>query len=341
MLDNPRESSSEWPQVRFTPRRLAHVNAFVADLETTDRFYTEIVGLERVRTETENGISFYSNGATHHDLGLVQSKAKLVVRGREGFKQASTGRGDQPGLNHLGWEMHSEAELVEKLRAGKSKGLRTKYPSDHQLSHAVYLVDPENNFHELFADVTEDWRAIFNPDRNDLVTGAWDWENTLDPRGPTHPDWNDKRRVESAVFHPFRLARAVLAFEDPEKMDSFLTRVLGCAKISSNEGVAAYGSAESAYDLLVVPAEKVSGGPLIGFSLLVEDADDLEASIVRAKETGAVEIAYESNGPSKKSAVIFDPDGVAIEFYHPKGEDKLTKLPVAGEGEGDWWVFDY
>lgn len=323
------------PKVEFKPRRLGHVNLFVGDLEESTAFYTEIAGIELVRREPAIEAVFVSNGNTHHDIALIQCKGGAERRGRGGYVQASSYRGEAPGLNHLAWEMESEAVLVERLRTGVDNGLEIQFSADHLISHSAYIADPEGNYHEFYADATSDWRAIFNPEREDLVTADWNWQTIETPLGPLPPDPNDSRRVEGAVFHPRRITRAVLAAESPS-VDGFLTTVGGLTQIAQRDGVTAYKAGESDYDLLVVPADTVSGSGLVGFSLLVEDADDLKKSIDAAHAQG-LEFETVIDNDTKTSAILRDPDGLAVEFYNPKGEDILPDIPTAGDG--DLWVF--
>ena len=155
--------------VRFHPRRLGHANLFVSDLDRSMRFYHAVCGLEEVRREPAIRIGFLSNGNTHHhDVGLVQSSTAGRV-GRGGFVMS---RGDRraTGLNHLGFEMENEAELVEAYRRATACGVEIDRTVDHLISRSVYLPDPAGNVLEFYADVTKDWRSIFCPEREDLVS---------------------------------------------------------------------------------------------------------------------------------------------------------------------------
>ena len=322
------------PKVAFKPRRLGHVNLFVGDIEESTSFYTEVAGIELVRREPGIDAVFVSNGNTHHDIALMQCKGGAVRSGRGGYVQASSYRGEAPGLNHLAWEMESEAVLVERLRHGVDKGLKIQFSADHLISHSAYIADPEGNYHEFYADATEDWRAIFNPEREDLVTANWDWRTIKNPLGPMPVDPNDSRRVEDAMFHPRRITRAVLAAETPA-VEAFISEVGGLKQVATKKGVSAYQAESTGYDLLIVPAATVPGPGLVGFSLQVEDLDDLQCSINAARDRG-FEITV-TDTPAKLSAVLRDPDGLAVEFYHPKGDDTLSDLPVPGDGV--LWVF--
>ncbi|MBO88693.1 MAG: hypothetical protein CMP14_04160 [Rickettsiales bacterium] len=331
-------STYDLPKVNFKPRRLGHVNLYVSDLGVSTEFYTNIAGVELVRREPTIEAIFFSNGNTHHDVALMQCRGGAVRKGRDDYVQASSFRGEMPGLNHLAWEMHSETVLIEKLKAGTANGLEIKFSADHLISHSAYIEDPEGIYHEFYADVTEDWRSIFNTDREDLVTADWDWQNIEAPLGPRRPDREDKRRVESALFHARCVSRAVIAVENLGHSDAFLTTVAGLTQIEQADGVAAYCAAVSAYDLLIVSAETVARPGLVGFSLLVEDENDLKTSILKADEKG-INVASVIDAGHKISAIVYDPDGLAVEFYHPRKDDRLHHLP--SHDDDPFWVFDY
>ena len=59
--------------VRFAPRRLAHANIFVGNLERSMSFYNKVCGIEEGRRETGIRAGFLSNGNTHHDIAAMES----------------------------------------------------------------------------------------------------------------------------------------------------------------------------------------------------------------------------------------------------------------------------
>lgn len=56
----------------FAPRRLGHVNLWVDDIPTSERFYSEVCGLTVEFTEPELVATFLGTGHTPHDLGMIQ-----------------------------------------------------------------------------------------------------------------------------------------------------------------------------------------------------------------------------------------------------------------------------
>src|SRR5579872_4615226 len=128
--------------VMFSPRRLAHANIFVGQLERSLDFYHDVCGLEMVGTEPGIRAGFLTNGNTHHDIGCVEVATTARI-GRDGHVQVPKGRGRQPGMNHFGWEMECEADLVDAYRRARDAGLKIHRTVDHQISHSIYLFDPD------------------------------------------------------------------------------------------------------------------------------------------------------------------------------------------------------
>ncbi|HZQ61810.1 MAG TPA: VOC family protein, partial [Casimicrobiaceae bacterium] len=205
--------------IGFHPRRLGHANLFVADLERSVDFYSRVCGVQLVRREPGIQAAFHSNGNTHHDIGLIQCSGG-ARRGIGGFVQPSSFRGHSPGLNHLGWEMNSEAELIAAVERAEAAAVKIVNYANHQISHSAYVPDPDGNYHEFYADVVEDWRKIFNLEREELVTERWDWQHARPGLEPIHPPEHE-RRVDDAIFHPRRITHAVLAVTDLERALEF------------------------------------------------------------------------------------------------------------------------
>jgi catechol 2,3-dioxygenase len=319
----------------FAPSRLGHANMFVADVEKSIAFYNQIAGVELVRREPEIFIAFHSNGNTHHDVGLVQVKPGERL-GIKGFAQVSSNRATRPGLNHLGWEMRSEADLISAIGRIEKAGAKPVNFANHQIAHAAYVIDPAGNYHEFYADTIVRWRDIFNLDHEELVTEAWDWEGSKPGSGPMPGDPADRRRVDAAVFHPRRITHATLATERFDDTADFLTRVGGLAPIASERGVAMFRGARSDLDLMLISTEYSPKAGLRAISFQVEDESDFIASRAAAAKKGLPVVAS-LDLPHKRNAVVADPDGVMVEFYYRRpGTHPVLPRP---EGRAEDWIF--
>ena len=302
-------------QVRFAPRRLGHANIFVGELERSMRFFSQVCGIEEVRREPGIGAGFLSNGNTHHDIGAMQCGGGVRI-GIGGHVQIPEGRGQRPGLNHLGWEMDSEAVLAAAWRRAVDARVEIHRTADHQLAHSVYLFDPDGNLHEFYADVVDDWRTVFNPEREDLITGQWEPASqppSKDRRWPRDPQ---VRVVAGAVFHPKRMARAVIVAKDLPRMKAFFTEVAGLEPIeaSAEDYALLRGAAtRNGWDLaLFAPQQGLQPGLHHCVFEMTEEASLLAAERKVASSGADLELILER--PDKRSIFVRDPDGMRFEF---------------------------
>ncbi|MBV9119826.1 MAG: VOC family protein, partial [Chloroflexi bacterium] len=127
--------------VRFAPRRLAHANMFVSDLARSRAFYGDICGLVEILPEPSLGAVFMGNGASHHDVALVDAP-KEDLRGPDGHLLAKGGS-IKPGLNHIAFEMETEQQLVEAWERAVDAGVSIERTTDHNVAHSVYLKSPD------------------------------------------------------------------------------------------------------------------------------------------------------------------------------------------------------
>jgi len=302
--------------VRFSPRRLGHVNLWVSELEDSIRFYEYVCGLELVRRERAIKIAFHSNGNTHHDIGLVETSRGVDRIGRDGTMQIPANRGLTVGLNHLGWEMENEVALVDafhRLRVKDASPLRTV---DHLISHSIYVSDPDGNGHEFYADALKNWRTIYNLEHEDEVTGAWDpTAKAPDPALYYNVD-PALKVVESAPLHPGLLIGATFATSNFDAMADFFSSMGGLAGTPSGargrrQGV--YAGALGRADLTLVEVEAGAATGLSAFQFNLLRPTDIEGLKSRCAELGvAAPVMTDADGVRR--IVLKDPDGFQVSF---------------------------
>ncbi len=136
-------------------RGINHIVLRVGDLEASDRFYRGVLGLNRVG---ERGrMWFYSAGAHHHDLGLVEMRRS----GREPASQSS--------LFHLCFDVPDEAALARLHRRCVEAGVPVLGSVDHNIARSFYVRDPDGNVVELTFDLPrEQWANQNEPFAEDL-----------------------------------------------------------------------------------------------------------------------------------------------------------------------------
>jgi catechol 2,3-dioxygenase len=320
--------------VAFRPRRLGHANLFVANLERSVDFYSKVAGIELIRREPGIAAAFHSNGNTHHDVGLMQCSGG-ERRGIDGFVQPSSYRGQSPGLNHLGWELNSEADLIEAVRRAEAAGVRIVTYANHQISHSVYIPDPDGNYHEFYADVVEDWRTIFNLEREELVTEHWDWKKASPGKGPMHPP-EDHRRVPGAVFNPRRISHATLVVHKYDDCLDFFETIAGLSIVDRTDGTAILRGCDSACDLVIISITRGLPAGLHGISFVIDDASTLDDSRRRAERLG-IHVLGQFDAASKRSVVIRNADGLLVEFY--TGHASLARPLNAHASTDELWAF--
>lgn len=117
--------------------RLNHAVLFVSDLGRSVRFYTEVLGFQRVDMTPEGfrGAAFLQaeDSANDHDLGLFEigPDAGPSLAGRTNV-----------GLYHLAWEVDTLAEL-ERLAGRLAEVGALVGTSDHGTTKSLYGKDPD------------------------------------------------------------------------------------------------------------------------------------------------------------------------------------------------------
>ncbi len=139
----------------MTIKELGHVVLYVSNLETSANFYKNILGFHEIKRG--QGIALFSGGRTHHEMLLIE------VGGQPNDPQIV-----KPGLYHIGFKVgDSPEDLKQVFKELKDKGIIITGATDHYVTHSLYILDPDNNQLELYADVTDEWKtnplAVLNP----------------------------------------------------------------------------------------------------------------------------------------------------------------------------------
>jgi catechol 2,3-dioxygenase len=321
--------------VRFRPRRLAHGNFFVTNLEVSTAFYVDVCGLNLVYREPGIHATFLSNGSSHHDAALMEVSAAARI-GRDGQVQVPAGRGHTAGLNHLAFEMESEAQLVAACQRAKAAQVPLHRTADHQISHSVYLFDPDGNYLEMYWDTTKDWRAVYRASEAELLTGTWDPDATSPSEQRNYNAEPEYSTVPGALLHPKRSSRATLLTADVHGLRKFYVDVIGLDVVAAvlDREYAVLAGTLGGPDLALLSAhDRPKGLHHFGFEL--EGEAELEDAIVRLRSRDILVLAEVDNA-TKHSVAIADPDGIVLDFfveravplsmYSPEAEEPLEFL---------------
>jgi catechol 2,3-dioxygenase len=120
---------------------IGHVHLKVSDIERAEAFYRDAFGFE-VTTRYGTDAVFMSAGGYHHHIGLN------VWHSKGGGPAAP----DTTGLYHFAILYPSRKELGRALKRLIDKNVTIDGASDHGVSEAIYLRDPDGNGIELYRD---------------------------------------------------------------------------------------------------------------------------------------------------------------------------------------------
>ena len=127
-------------------KELGHVVLYVTDIEKMAGFYRDTLGFREIARTFNTAL--YSSGRTHHELLLIEV-------GGEPQKPHQL----KPGLYHIGFKVaDSTDELRQVYRELKERDVHIVGTADHGVTHSIYILDPDNNELELYADVSYAWR---------------------------------------------------------------------------------------------------------------------------------------------------------------------------------------
>ncbi len=190
------------------PVSVSRVVLTVRDLDRVGDFYQRAIGLDRIAGDA--GTLLLGQG----DLPLVELRRDPAARS---YPAAA-------GLFHTAFLLPERADLGRWLRHAADMGVRLDGASDHAVSEALYLRDPEDNGIEIYADrpraqwQTDGTRVHMVTQALDLaelvrVPGAWAGAPQGTVIGHVHLQVGDVARAE-----PFYAG--TLGFDVTEKMPS-------------------------------------------------------------------------------------------------------------------------
>jgi catechol 2,3-dioxygenase len=148
--------------------RIGHVHLKVADLDRALGFYHEVLGFDIV-IRMGKSAAFLSAGGYHHHLGMNTWE--------------SLGGSPPPpgttGLYHTAILYERREELADALRRLVRAGIPITGASDHGVSEAIYLDDPDGNGVELYWDRPRDQWPLDEHGNLTMYTRRLDIEGLL------------------------------------------------------------------------------------------------------------------------------------------------------------------
>ena len=148
--------------------RIGHVHLKVADLERSLAFYRDLLGFQEMQRYGDGAV-FVSAGGYHHHIGLntwySKNAAPAPVR--------------SAGLFHTAILYPTRKDLAQILK----RLIEARYPltgaSDHGVSEALYMNDPDDNGVELYWDKPKDKWPLDSQGNLQMLTDPLDLEDLL------------------------------------------------------------------------------------------------------------------------------------------------------------------
>jgi len=148
---------------------VGHVHLKVADLDRALSFYCDVLGFELQQRFGEEA-AFISAGGYHHHIGLNTWQSQ----GGEPPAPGTT------GLFHLAIRYPTRRALADALQRLIDNGIPLTGASDHGVSEALYLDDPDRNGVELYWDrPKEEWPEPAPGEKVAMYTRPLDLESLL------------------------------------------------------------------------------------------------------------------------------------------------------------------
>ena len=136
-LDTRAGAQADRFDMAAAPLRVGIVTLAVRDAARVAAFYRDILGLEDLGTDGADALL----GAGGVPLLRLRGDAGLEIAPRS-----------EAGLFHTAFLLPTRADLGRWLAFAAARGLRLQGASDHKVSEAIYLADPEGNGIEIYAD---------------------------------------------------------------------------------------------------------------------------------------------------------------------------------------------
>ncbi len=210
-------TGSDYFDLRTAPLRIGTVTLMARDLQRAAEFYRKIIGL----TQIETGADRVVLGIGSDPLVILAGDPRLTPRDPR-----------QAGLFHTAFLLPRRADLGRWLAHAARSGIKLEGASDHIVSEALYLSDPEGNGIEVYADrPASSWQAPAGKLR--MATDPLDLQDLLRSAGTTR--WEGFPR-HGAIGHVH------LQLGDTEAGDRFYRDILGFDISARYPGASFYGS---------------------------------------------------------------------------------------------------
>jgi catechol 2,3-dioxygenase len=154
---------------------IGHVHLKVSDIDRSLAFYRDVLGFG-VTQRLGDEAAFLSAGGYHHHLGLNTWES----RGGSAPPPGTT------GLYHVAIRYPDRATLGDALVRLRDAGIPITGATDHGVSEAVYLRDPDGNGIELYRDrPSEEWPRAADGESLAMISAPLDLEALMAEASPS------------------------------------------------------------------------------------------------------------------------------------------------------------
>jgi catechol 2,3-dioxygenase len=143
---------------------IGHVHLKVSDIDRALAFYRDVLGFDLMQRIGDEA-AFLSAGGYHHHLGLNTWES----RGGSPPPSGTT------GLYHVAIRYPDRATLGDALLRLRDAGIPISGATDHGVSEAIYLRDPDGNGIELYRDrPQEEWPMAADGESLQMISAPLD-----------------------------------------------------------------------------------------------------------------------------------------------------------------------
>jgi catechol 2,3-dioxygenase len=268
---------------------IGKVRLRVADLDDLTTFYERVIGLEAVEREDE---------LTRLGAAGGEPLIELV-----GAPDAPAPPSFSTGLFHLAILVPDRAELARSLQRVAGTGWRLTGASDHLVSEALYLQDPEGNGIEIYRDrPREEWRR--NGDELAMATLPLDLESVLGELDPGE-------RQANGMPGGTTMGHVHLQVADIPAAERFYNRALGLDVMVRSYPGALFLAAGGYHHHLGLNTWQSQGAPPPPEGALGLDRYELVLPNAAERDSAADRLAEAGADPQRldEGVVVSDPSG--------------------------------
>lgn len=293
---------------------VGHVHLRVADLDRALAFYRDALGF-REAWSAGGTVMLSADGAYPFALGLTATTEAAPP---------PTGR---CGLYHAAFLLPGRAALGRLLRRLLEREIALDGASDHLVSEALYLRDPEGNGLELYADrPREQW--VWNGDRVDMTTRGLDLRDLLAAGGDRSAPLPEGTRLGHVHLRVSDLARAEAFYHEAVGFDVTLRRYPGALFLSA--GGYHHHLGTNVWAGRGIPPAADAGPGLAYFTIRLPDRAALTQEAARLRSHGEAAGSPADCGPCLGLATR-DLDGIVavLTADHTPHPERLSWTPPA------------